>query len=81
MDTPEREPRLEATKFFKYQIDKNTRCVHDFFKNVTASKRSLSAFVKHIAGTETWLSFEQVFNIFVESLDQIRCFEHLLKPI
>jgi len=27
--------------------------------------------VKHIARTETWLNFEQVFNIFVASLDQI----------
>ncbi|CAG8729153.1 11598_t:CDS:1, partial [Acaulospora morrowiae] len=40
-----RESRLEAIKFFKYQIDKNARCIHEFFKSVSASQWSLSAFV------------------------------------
>ncbi|KAF0532431.1 hypothetical protein F8M41_011219 [Gigaspora margarita] len=66
-----REPRLEATKFFKYQIDKNARCVHEFFKRVSSSQWSLSAFVKYIAKLETGLDFEQLFKVFVESLDQI----------
>ncbi|CAG8524918.1 22725_t:CDS:10 [Cetraspora pellucida] len=66
-----REPRLEATKFFKYQIDKNARCIHEFFKRVSASQWSLSAFVKYIAKLETGLDFEQLFKVFVESLDQI----------
>ncbi|CAG8615435.1 8335_t:CDS:2 [Ambispora leptoticha] len=66
-----REPRLEATKFFKYQIDKNARCIHEFFKSVSASQWSLSAFVKYIAELETGLNFEQLFKVFAKSLDQI----------
>ncbi|CAB4388231.1 unnamed protein product [Rhizophagus irregularis] len=66
-----REPRLEATKFFKYQIDKNARCIHEFFKSVSASQWSLSSFVKYIAKLETRLGFEQLFKVFVKSLDQI----------
>ncbi|CAG8492406.1 13779_t:CDS:2 [Acaulospora colombiana] len=66
-----REPRLEATKFFKYQIGKNALCVHEFFKSVYASRWSLSAFVKYIAKLETGLCFEQLFKVYVKSLDQI----------
>ncbi|CAG8579769.1 25823_t:CDS:10 [Gigaspora rosea] len=65
-----REPRLEATKFFKYQIDKNAYCIYEFFKRVPASQWSLSAFVKYVAKLETGLDFEQLFKVFVESLDQ-----------
>ncbi|CAG8597189.1 16359_t:CDS:2, partial [Acaulospora morrowiae] len=66
-----REPRLEATKFFKYQIEKNALCIHEFFKRVSALQWSLSAFVKYIAKLETGLGFEQLFKVFVKSLDQI----------
>ncbi|CAB4429422.1 unnamed protein product [Rhizophagus irregularis] len=60
-----------SNKFFKYQIDKNARCVHDFFKSVSASQWSLSAYVKYIAKLETGLGFEQLFKVFVKSLVQI----------